>query len=214
MHSVGLNTHGNPHLTARGLQQSEPTTQVTPASTSGDGDEDSSFGAAVNVTLSANAKAHMAGATPEDGKGNKMNSTAHQARAMMASDTFAAIAGDNFTADGKLPFGQIVSQIARLGVEAATAFFSPPVVSDSVDEGDETDEGAGGEAVAPEGGEAAASEDGDGTGEVALAPAPVAPIEDLLLEEGLLGQPASDGEPSLVEELLDSEADEQISPVV
>jgi hypothetical protein len=190
MHSVGLNTHGNPHLTTRGLQQPEPTTPVNPIPSSDDGEEDGSFGAAVNVTLSANAKAHMGLTLPEDGKGNRANSTAHQARSMVLPAGMDAGGG---------PFGKIVSEIARFGLEAATALFNPtptPVNPPAPPEPVDAEEGVEGD------------EGGEGTVDTALASQPVPPLEDLLLEEDLLAPLVGSGETDLIDELLDPDADD------
>lgn len=211
MHSVGLNVHGNPHLTARDLQQPEPTAPVNPIPSSDDGDEDSSFGAAVNVTLSANAKAHMAMSSEEGGKGNKMNSTAHRARPLMQDESLSSLSL------GNLPFGKIVSQVARFGLDGALAFFSAQVVPEPVEEtgeGESTE--AAGEllpAVPVEDG-VEGDEGGEVTAEVALAPAPLPPLEDLLLEEGLLGQTTGDAETDLLEDLLDPDVDGENSLTV
>lgn len=182
MHSVGLDTHGNAPLSARGLQQPEPTSPVNPVPTLDDGEDDGSFGAAVTVTLSEQAKAHM-GLAQDGGPGKSGQSTAHQARAMMADVNFTS------SESGNTPFGKIVSQIAQLGFAAAKAILAPtPAPPPPVEEVDD-EPAAEGEPVAAPAGE----EGGGDAPSVALAPAPVAPLEDLLLEEGLLAPLAGGG---------------------
>jgi hypothetical protein len=195
MHSAGINPHGNPHVTARGLQQPEPTAPAGAQPTSSDEDGNSSFGAAVEVTLSARAKAHLADGTEAAAKGKNMNSPAHQARALMAEAGFAESDG------ASMPFGKIVSQIARFGYDAAVAMFSPQEVTEEVDEtAGENPEGVEDPATVPVAGD---GDEGAGTVVADDTLAPVPPLEDLLLDEGLLGQPAVDADSALVDVLLD-----------
>jgi hypothetical protein len=169
MHSAAINPHGNPHVATRGLQQPEPTAPTGPLPPTEEEADNGSFGAAVKVTLSAKAKAHLGAGEDGVGKSKNMNSPAHQARALMSE-----AAGPN-AAFADMPFGKIVSQIARSSYEAAMTMFAPQETPDT------TDETVGEGASEP-------------TSALDSTPAPIPPLEDLLVEDGLFGQPADETE--------------------
>jgi hypothetical protein len=119
----------------------------------------SRFGEAVEIDLS---EAAAQAAKP----GRSAASPAHQARAFLAERT-----GEDGSEDGeKVPFGQIVSRIAR-GLDPAGAFAAPVL--------DETDAPAGDE-TAPDGGEAVELVPDEAADDTAIVPESDGETADLL----------------------------------
>lgn len=127
--------------------------------------EAESFGAAVEIDLSAEAEEAVR-------RGRSADSPAHQARAFLAETEGA----------GDVPFGQIVSRIAR-GIDPAEAFAQPAEEGDAtagpgaVEEGEDSEEDET---------EAAAAASGEQSGTIAVETGDAAALG--LLEAALDGE--------------------------
>jgi hypothetical protein len=136
----------------------------------------SGFGEAVEIQLSEEAEANLLNDRP----GNAANSPAHQARAFLSGLSAEGEGGE------KVPFGQIVSRIAR-GIDPAEAFAAPAADETAGETAGDTT-GETGEGATAEGTEAAAAEETTaeettaGTGEITAAGSEETALVDLLDE--------------------------------
>ncbi len=156
------------------------TTQLSAEESVGSG-----FGEAVEIQLSEAAAEELDSAKP----GKSGSSPAQLARDFLAEFTslFATDDGGEGGEGGKVPFGQIVSRIAR-GIDPAEAFAAPPVEEPGTTEGTEAAaEGTVGETVEETAEKTAGTTPVDGAvavPEVESGEAIVAELLDELLESG------------------------------
>ncbi len=130
------------------------------------------FGDAVEIRLSDAAEEGTVGQKP----GNAAYAPAHQARAFLAERAALAEGGET------VPFGQIVSRIAR-GIDPAEAFAPPAVEETGATEDAEAATGDEEEEVVEETDQTAAVEDSATTPGAGLGEANVADLLDELVEE-------------------------------
>ncbi|MDH3472504.1 MAG: hypothetical protein OEM59_02335 [Rhodospirillales bacterium] len=178
-----VNHATGPKAAARAVPhpQESATAQSTAEEPAGSG-----FGEAVEIQLSEEAEASLLNDKP----GNAANSPAHQARAFLSGFSAEGDGGE------KVPFGQIVSRIAR-GIDPAEAFAAPAA--------DETAGETAGETTGETGEIASAVETAEGT-EAALA-------EETTAETGEITTAGSEGTAvaDLLDELLEEEEPEDAS---